>query len=57
MDYGAIIWDPYIQKKVTKLECVQRQAARFITNDYKTKSEGCMTKMLQELDLPPLQDR
>ena len=57
MDYGAIIWDPYIQKDVTKLERVQRQAARFITNDYKTKSEGCMTKMLQELDLPPLQDR
>lgn len=57
MDYGAIIWDPYIQKDVTKLECVQRQAARFITNDYKTKSEGCMTNMLHELDLPPLQDR
>jgi hypothetical protein len=28
-----------------------------ITKDYKSKEEGCMTKMLNELNLPALQSR
>ena len=54
---GSIIWDPYTKQKITKLESIQRRGARFITKDYKSREEGCMTKMLNELNLPTLQSR
>ena len=41
----------------TKLESIQRRGARFITKDYKSREEGCMTKMLNELSLPTIQSR
>ena len=40
-----------------KLEKLQRRAARFISRDYKSRETGCVTKMLQEHNLPPLQQR
>jgi hypothetical protein len=36
---------------------IQRRGARFITKDYKSREEGYMTKMLNELNLPTLQSR
>ena len=39
------------------LESIQRRGARFITKYYKSREEGCMTKMLNELSLPTLQSR
>ena len=57
LDYGSIIWDPYLSSDIDKIERVQRQAARFITGDYKTREEGCVTKMLDHLELRPLQER
>ncbi|KAL8601402.1 hypothetical protein ACOMHN_042406 [Nucella lapillus] len=39
------------------LERVQRQAARFITKDYRTREPGSVSRMLQDLNLPPLADR
>ena len=36
LDYGSIVWDPYLLSDIDKIERVQRQAARFITGDYKT---------------------
>ena len=35
-------------------EKVQKQAARFITVDYRTREEGCVTGMLQSLELSSL---
>ena len=57
LEYGSIIWDPYNQCDIDRLERIQRSAARFITRDYRSRQEGCVTKMLQELDLPTLQER
>jgi hypothetical protein len=57
MEYGSIIWDPYTKQELTKLESIQRRGARLITKDYKNREEGCMTKMLNELNLPTLQSR
>ena len=51
VEYGSIIWDPYNQSDIDRLERIQRSAARFITRDYRSGQEGCVTKMLQELDL------
>ena len=57
MEYGSIIWDPYTKQEIAKLESIQRSEARFITKDCKSREEGCMTKMLNELNLPTLQFR
>ena len=57
LEYGCSIWDPHQQYCVDKLERIQRGAARFITRDYKSRTPGCMTTMLQDLNLPQLKDR
>ena len=57
LEYGATIWDPHLEKDIYKLEKVQRKAARFIKNDYKSNHPGAVTQMLNDLDLPPLQSR
>jgi len=57
LEYGSVIWDPYTQTEINKLESIQRRGARFITKDYKSREEGCLTKMLKDLDLPTLQTR
>ena len=57
LEYSSIIWDPYLQKDTAQIEKVQRQAARFITGDYTTREAGCITNMLKDQNLPPLQDR
>ena len=41
LDYGSIVWDPYLKQDIDKLEGIQRQAARLITGDYKTGEEFC----------------
>ena len=57
LDYGSTIWDPHLKCDIEKLERIQRQGARFITNDYKSREVGSMTKMLEELDLKPMHQR
>ena len=57
LDYGSIVWDPYLKQDIVKLERVQRQAARFITDDYKTREESCVTRMLETLELSSLEQR
>ena len=57
LKYVETVWDPYYQQDIEKLERVQRQAARFITKDYRTREPGCVNRMLQDLNLPPLVER
>ncbi|MCG7877120.1 MAG: reverse transcriptase family protein, partial [Candidatus Thiodiazotropha taylori] len=57
LEYSSIVWDPHLQKDIDKFEKVQRQAARFITGDYSSRDQGCVTRMLQDLALPSLHDR
>jgi hypothetical protein len=57
LEYGSIVWDPYLTRDIVKLERIQRNGARFITGDYKSRHEGAATNMLKYLDLPTLQDR
>ena len=57
LEYGSIVWDPYLKHDIQSLERVQRRAARFIIRDYKTKSPGFMTQTLNELKLPTLHQR
>ena len=57
LEYGAVVWDPYQSRDIIAVEKVQRQAARFIKNDYKSRFEGRVTSMLEDLKLPILQQR
>ena len=54
LEYSSVIWDPFLQKDIDKLEKVQRQAARFISGDYTSRDHGCVTQMLSDLHLQPL---
>ena len=52
MEYASIVWAPYTQLDINKLEKIQRQAARFIYNGYSWNSS--VSNMLHQLDLPML---
>jgi hypothetical protein len=53
----CIIWDLYTNKNIDKLESIQKRAARFIKQDYKSRESGCVTNMLKDLEFKPLQER
>merc|ERR1712102_137795 len=55
LEYGSTIWDPYLQKDINKIEKIQKRAARFIKQDYRSREAGSMTAMLEELGLPSLE--
>ena len=59
LEYGSIAWVPYMYLKcdIDRLDRVQRTAVRFITGAYKSRQEGCVTKMLTNLGLPALEFR
>ena len=57
LEYSAVVWDPYQQRDIVKLEDVQCHAVLFIKQDYRSCQPGSITKMLKDLNLPSLQDR
>ena len=57
LEHGCLIWDPYTNKDIDKLESIQKRAARFIKHDYKSRESSCVTNMLKDLELKPLQER
>ena len=57
LEYGAVIWEPFVQSDIHKIEKVQRKAARFISGDYKSRYRGCVTRMLKSHELPLLEER
>ena len=52
MEYASIVWAHYTQLNNNKVEKIQRQAARFIYNEFSWNSSE--SNMLHELDLPML---
>ena len=54
LEYASIIWSPYYNKYVNKLEAVQRHMARFVYNEYGFIS---VTNLLKNLSWPTLQQR
>jgi hypothetical protein len=57
MVYGGIIWDPYTETNINRLERIQRQAAGFITGDYRSREEESVYNMFVKLDLQDLKER
>ena len=56
LEYASCVWDSSNQSNNTKLNRVQRQAARFCKNNY-IREEGIVTKLIEELDWQPLEVR
>ena len=54
MDYSSTVWDPALQTHITTLEQVQRRAVRYVNNDYHSRTPGCVTKMIDDLNCQPL---
>ena len=57
LEYSSSVWDPHTKTVVNKIEMVQRRAARFCHNDYKTIERRCMSEMIRKLNLEPLNIR
>ena len=55
LEYCANIWSPHTEKLKSKLEQVQRRAARYVTNRYHNTSS--VAAMLNHLQLPTLEHR
>ena len=54
LDYASIIWSPYYDKHIKKLEAVQQRMACFVCNEYGPVS---ITRLLENLSWPTLQQR
>ena len=54
LEYASIIWSPYYNKYVNKLEAVQCHMARFVYNEYDFVS---VTNLLKNLSWQTLQQR
>ena len=57
IEYASTVWDPTTQTSIYSLELIRRRPARFDNNDYKTRTPGCVTKMLDDLGWDSLQSR
>ena len=55
LEYASTVWDPYKEGHISKIEAVQRRAARFVLNSYKRSAS--VTSMLNHLDWPSLQSQ
>ena len=56
LEYASVVWDSKNQTNASRLERVQKQAARFCTSEY-SREEGTMTKILSQLDWKSLEFR
>jgi hypothetical protein len=55
LEYCSAVWDPHTTELTSKLEAVQRRAARFVLNKYERLSS--VTNMLQDLHWSTLDNR
>ena len=57
LEYSSAAWDPYTKNVTNQIEKVQKRAARFVSNDFTSRSEGCVTEIIQSLEWTSLADR
>ncbi|KAK3101152.1 hypothetical protein FSP39_001347, partial [Pinctada imbricata] len=49
LEYASSVWDPHQTTLIKDLEQVQRRTARFVHNEYRDTSPGCVTTLLNNL--------
>jgi hypothetical protein len=57
LEYASSASNPFYQNMKKILEDVQRRAARFVTGNYRDRTPGSMTHMIQQLQSDTLVDR
>ena len=57
LEYSSSVWDPHTKKLSCKIDSVQHRAARFCFNDFRSKSEGAVSDMINKLEWEPLANR
>ena len=57
LENAATVWDRDKQNHIKAIEQVQRRAARFVLNDNSTKTPGCVTMILSDLNWESLKQR
>ena len=57
LDYASTVWDPHKQGDIKTLEQVQRRAARYVCNDYTSRTPGCISAMVEDIGWESLQVR
>ena len=55
VEYASPVWSPSTEHNISKLEMVQRRAARFVMNDFSGYSS--VSRMISQLGLPLLKQR
>ena len=55
VEYASCVWDPHTKRNSAKIETVERNAARFVMNNY--SRESSVTTMLEELKWESLDHR
>ena len=55
LEYASTVWSPHTDQDISKLESVQRRAARWVTRDYRRTS--IVSTMLQDLNWRTLDQR
>ncbi|XP_069114275.1 uncharacterized protein B0403.1-like [Argopecten irradians] len=55
LEYACSVWDPYNKSDISKIEMVQRRAARFVTN--KQRNTSSVGDMIQHLNWRSLEHR
>lgn len=57
LEYASSALDPTNSEDITKLEKVQRQAARFVHGNYSERNPGCIVRMVNSLGWQTLESR
>ena len=57
LEYASVVWDPFLQMEIDRLEKIQRRVARFVTNNYRRESGLTSTKLVDSLGWDCLQKR
>ena len=57
LEYTTAAWDPYTSDQINQFDKVQHRAARFVSNNYRDKTPGCVTAMVKSLGCEPLMER
>ena len=57
LEYASTGWDPTTQSHIQTLEQIQKRAARFVMNDFMTRTPGCVTRMQKDLGWDTLQNK
>ena len=55
LEYSCAVWDPHLEKDISQIEKIQRNAARFVKGDYRRRSS--VSSIMEELNWKPLHTR